>query len=451
MTVTIKDGGAQRKRRTLQEVQPCSQHFQHVDQAGSPGRYFSSNFSGLGMSPELPQHLQSPLFFQTNERARFLETSETLSSLRPTPFRPMTPREFSLGNNIRRMYPDMPLRTLPSDVKRSPIAARVPPKKSEANANVPTSANISRVAPKNADATSIAGGPVRSIFFTRRTSTCSRRSSMSTLRRIPEEEDSISSGFSSNFSASGMDNAARVGCIGEVFLPTQSSDDDSGFLSLGEIKKVVGQAVDVLSTLLVKDVQRSGDKSMTRLVPPVVSGIINPTPTASSEEDQSISDSSGSSFLSWNESRRSVEYIRSEQYQSKLQQELQQNQEAPKQDLLQNTQHGSMHDYKQLQELYSSSINAPSYRRKLSQDSTESIPSQCPTPSHQSYHRKSSQESNDSSLSQSPTPFRPMLPRELLLPFKFPEVPFPTLPADATPSAVRRMSGKAGRICPPQA
>ena len=92
----------------------------------------------------------------------------------------------------------------------------------------------------------------------------------------------------------------------------------------------------------------------------------------------------------------------------------------------------------------SSSIKGPSY----TQASTESMSSQCPMPFHQSYYRRSSQESNDSMSSQSLTPFHPMLPRELLLPFKFPAVPFPTLPADATSTAVH---GKFGGIYPPQA
>ena len=473
----MRDGCAQRERRTLHQMQPGSQ-IQHVCEAGSPltpeggsgsVRHLQSmNFSTLRTPPEVPQHQQPSTLLQPNEQVRSLETTENLAPQSPTPFRPMPPREFSLGNNVRRMYPDLPLRTLPPDVSKSASAARALRAKAEAHADVSRSANFARVTPENTDATSTAGGPLKSIFFTRRSSTASRRSSISTLHRIPEEEDSISSGFSSKFSAPGdfMDNATGDG---EVFPTTQSRDADDGFLSLSEIKKVGEQAVDVLSTessklyaLLVKDELRTCNKSMTRspravsrgLVPPEVSGVINQTPSACSEEHQSSSDSSGCSFLSWTESRRSVEYVRSEQYQVKLRQLQHQKQEAPSQAHLQNTQHGSMQLCRQLQALYpaannsSSPIKALSYTRKISQDSTESLPPQGPVPFHQLYHRRSSQESNDS-MPPSPTPFRPMLPRELLLPFKFPVVAFPTLPADATVATPVR--GMFGGIYPPQA
>jgi hypothetical protein len=202
---------------------------------------------------------------------------------------------------------------------------------------------------------------------------------------------------------------------GEVFQTTQSHVADVGFPSLGGIKKVGEQAVMELSklyALLVKYEQRTCDKSMTRspravlrgLIPSEVSGIINPMPSACSEEDQSSSDSSGCSFLSWTESLRSVEYIRSEQYQSKLQQLQQQKQGVPSQPHLQNTQ--SIQLYQQLQALYpaakksSSPIERLSCTRKISQDSSDSMTSQCPVPFHQSYHRKSSQHQESNPLLQ---------------------------------------------------
>ena len=58
-------------------------------------------------------------------------------------------------------------------------------------------------------------------------------------------------------------------------------------------------------------------------------------------------------------------------------------------------------------------------------------------------------------LSPSPTSFRPLLPRELLFPFKFPvaTIPFPTFPADlsGTANSTKRITGKTGGFCPPQA
>ena len=170
----MRDGWAPREPRTLQQMQLCLQ-IQNVCEAGSPltpdcgsnsVRHLQlPNFLTLRTPPEVPQHQQPLPLFETNKRVReFLKTSETLAPRSPTPFRPMPPRKFLLGNNVKRIYPDMPLGTLPPDVLKS-TSAWVLCEKAEAHADVSRSANFAGVIPENTNATSTTGGS--SIVFTR--------------------------------------------------------------------------------------------------------------------------------------------------------------------------------------------------------------------------------------------------------------------------------------------
>lgn len=150
------------------------------------------------------------------------------------------------------------------------------------------------------------------------------------------------------------------------------------------------------------------------------------TKSISSDEDQSSSSDSDSGFLSWDQSRKSNDYIQAVLELSN-QQQLQQ---------------ANSNTLPQQQQFFVQPNSYESHPSQLQQ----SHPPQQPTPttSNQSYnHRVSSHESSESMSSHSPTPFRPMLPRELLLGNNLrrlnPAMPFPVLPADATSGMATRV------------
>ena len=151
--------------------------------------------------------------------------------------------------------------------------------------------------------------------------------------------------------------------------------------------------------------------SFSRVTPNIADAnfIPNPMPSACSKKNESSSDSSGRSLLSWTQSQRIFEYIQSKKFNELLQQK----QETPEEALLQYTHHSSMQLYQQLQRLYQEKrtllpVNGQSYSRGISRESNESILSH-DTTSTQWSHCGSSQESNDYMSSPLPMPFCPKL------------------------------------------
>ena len=92
---------------TLNYVQQQSQQSQSQQQLQT------QEFDGLGRGrPPVTAYTRHNSRGTSQERST--SSSEAQSS--PTPFRPMQPKEFSLGNNLRRPYSMMPLPNLPADV-----------------------------------------------------------------------------------------------------------------------------------------------------------------------------------------------------------------------------------------------------------------------------------------------------------------------------------------------
>mmetsp|Transcript_12687 Transcript_12687/g.30959 ORF Transcript_12687/g.30959 Transcript_12687/m.30959 type:complete len:478 (-) Transcript_12687:217-1650(-) len=379
-----------------------------------------------------------------------------------TPFRPMQPREFSLGSNLRRLHPAMPMSILPADVSGAISAARAAKKSDIIVAHMPLK-DVRLGSLESSDTP-----PRRSSNYSRKSST--GRSSMG---RISEEagSSSSSSGMSSGYSASLLREVGDDAAGGEIFgqnaselQPLQRADkvlQTRGELLEKPSEHVAAAALQQQSLtremtfsqrskghetnngpILVNEVVARGDSSMNDLPhttsslsfdarepsaqpgSPLLRGYPLESPghqtkSIDSDDDQSSSGDSSSSFLSWDQSRKSNDYIQAMLERSNRQQ----------------LQQANSNTLPQQQQFFAQNNSYESHPLPLQQ----SHPPQQPTPTvgNQSYSRKvSSHESSESISSHSPTPFRPMLPRELLLGNNLrrlnPAMPFPVLPADAT-------------------
>jgi len=322
----------------------------------------------------------------------------------------------------------------------------------------------------------------------RRSSVYSRAStglSSTNMGRISEEEgsntnSSVSSGFSASFLT--MDNNVAGDEISGEFRFRRS---DMGLQSLGELEKsgeqvaaaapapAIPQAMELSQgskgsarkSFFVSDEEMKGSGATTHSLQtsslaldaddacnvlrqfsnPLANEKLNPSlnsqeqklksVSGDSEEDLSRSSSESSDgFLSWDQSRNSIDFIQAMGEISN--QQLQQQQDrihspitSPPQ---QQQQHANPFSQPQKQQSFVPTSSYDAHPPQLKQQSYSAHQPALPT-NTLSYNRSGSQETNESMSSNGPTPFRPMLPRELLLQRRI--MPLPVLPADASGTA----------------
>lgn len=463
---------------------------------GEPGR-FSASDSASNETPE-QQHVQSyptptqlPSVSTPNQsykRSMSQDTVETLSPHSPTPFRPMQPREFSLGNSLRRLHPTMPLPILPADVSgmasnprsnNGEVAPKSIPERVDSGDNwndLKQKFTGKSLGVKQEDTQTQGNGDETGNFsyvVTTKTSSsgCARRSSMYSnamssisMGVIEEEGSNTGSGMSrSGLSASllaldkasedadnAMDNTLDdypvIKIHGEprphLMAPPQCSVESAvkdvrhrKEDSCEEVLKGSSDIVDLSQTAsrALDDGEVSDDHPMTMREKFEILSTTSPLniekekskSVTSSEDDQSSSESD-ISFLSWDQSRRSGEYI---QALNKTANSC----SLPQQDSSMPTTSNKPNPLEQ---------NQQTYPEQLSSLPTKTQP----------YSRSSTQETSDTISSHSPTPFRPMLPRELLLWNNSRrvnlDIPLPTLPADVSPSIKKRSGGGQRNVTP---
>lgn len=404
----------------------------------------------------------------------------------PTPFRFMQPREFSLGSNLKRVHPSMPLPTLPANISSAPSKKAVankdkskPQKEQQMHDTKNERDSLAyankcklkaQYAPRSNKSQNerdkfahVVTAPTE-YDPPKRASMCSIAMSSLTMGRISEEGSRCSSGISSAFSATlcAMDDEDASGNeIDEEFEETTTEQSQAMVSSHGSENNIAKKNsfqtqnynMGVVAMSLAEDLLKVSSVELGN----VNDALDKPKPALIdiiADEDQSCSDdesSSGSSFLTWDQSRASHAYI------------LAMKKDSPD------------HDEQPQHEQHEISFPQPQQEKEQGLMQTNSYHSQMSPPQHQQqqpsyptqqqqqpanpppYNRSASQETCDTISSHSPTPFRPMLPRELLLGNNLrrlnPELPFPILPADvsgmSSSAKKRRGGGSAGREVAP--
>jgi len=435
----------QQYRRSMDFVQatepPQQQHQQHHHQQHHQQHHTTS---------QQPTPVTEDL--QQSYRPNSQDMSDATIPQSLTPFRFMQPREFSLGSNVRRSPPAMPLPTsLPADMSRAVVTGARAKKTKKGSSGISDAGSNSALdnravdLPNEIETTmplSSADDPPKS---SQPSSSCqlprsSARSSC-TMGRIPEEEGSrsnCSSGLSSQFSASllALDEAVMGGIISQSLTatglqPPRTKQIMETSRSQGSVSPVEGLTAkhELQSPRAIKKSAEQPTCKSTLASIEDLEAYADDTPVAIKEDDRSTSssDSDSSSFLSWDRSKRSAGYMQgvqnvvvgvSNQHQLDLDQLTDANPYIQQQ-----------------QQHVTSQTKCYDYSPPQQQQQLQSYHTRQLTPQHnsQAYDRKVS---SDSISSHSPTPFRSMLPRELLIGNNLrrvnPTLPFPTLPANSS-------------------
>lgn len=210
-----------------------------VDETSSPQQHQDKQFFSSQQQRQPGSH-PGPPYIPANGGAAYnrkptdssatSDASHLSSGQTPTQFRHMAPREFALGGGVRRQHPDMPLPSLPADVK--------PVKKTQQTGQPPSRAKLNKqsrdreqtrveqMRPQTHHQNNQERAEQKRPQMQRRLSAYSRANS--TLGRV-SEEDTTSDGLSSAFSESlRMSLTNPDGGAAAVFPTDQILEFDEG-------------------------------------------------------------------------------------------------------------------------------------------------------------------------------------------------------------------------------
>lgn len=343
-----------------------------------------------------------------------------------TPFRPMPPREFSLGSNVKRPHTgSIPLPILPADVgsKKSPRTTRTARSPGTGKGNKKQSSDRSSTVVDNKDQTAPAAEVsfstttkamdisneyvsypkhIRSSSFNNsKSSLLSRNTGLSTLTMGPITEEEIS-GSGGSSSSDGMSSRFSL------TLSAALNDTRTGQNIASTDDFAIAGTDDDSETIGTNDDGDNDEGILARVFPD--------EETRAFETQPGTSDSDNG-FLSWEESVQSLKYTQSAA-------------EHPRSPIQSNNI--TRKDIHASHEGEMANGHPPGWGRSSSYESNST--------SRTGNSRSNSSGSIDNSIGRSPTPYRPMLPRELLRENNLRVgryATLPELPADST-------SGKAG-------